>query len=989
MPSPIRLRSSAAVSGAIRLAPVLLLSLLAAPGEIAPDARAGSPTTTPSTSPRTAPGRTPPPPGVSAEQIAPRRGGALSRAQWPLDRVRAGIDMAAPDAATAPAPPGPPPLAAQKAYARGRAAWRAGRPYDAIERLERAHRLAPNHVSVTRLLGRVYFEAGNPVRGARFLRQAVERDPDDPASLYRLGRFAVDRGDWRRAIGRLARAARAARGTPSERYLPAIQFALGRALEHEGHDRAAIAAYRGFLDRARQSAPAGPGQNARRRWLARRAVGDAWLRLDKPEAALAAYEAADRAEAGRLDGRIVHALLRLDRPAAARQRVIRLLKRADEEKARDRGLELAAYLGDELPDRGAWGDQLRRVYREAGRSTELALAIAELLDERAALELLGDHLERRPADDAVFDRYVEIAVSAERIELAADRASRMVALRPDAAGRWARELVERVADPAEVARALADQDSHAAAFVRGVAWSAAGRPERARAAWRDAVKGGIAAARLELARARLARGRLEAAGELLRDIEPPASTEALTLKARWLERSGKPEAALEVVEQALERRSGDVELTRRKARLLWRHLDRVSEAERVLLDALNRHPRAEALYSALFEIYDSSKAPSDAVKQYKRLMRRLLRTMPQSRLARLKRAELLIHRSREGRTKAEKILRELLDANPADTRALALLLNVLRKDGRQDAAERLLAEHLERRPRDADLLRAARRHYRQTGQTKRARSVTERLIRLENEGPRQAAALARLHLGHGEPGKALDLLSRALAEAEDEIDPTPFFALMARAAQRAGAAGRLENWVKRLADRHPDHAPDVRYHWAMFLTNSGRTRRAEAVLSGLLDRHPDHPQANNALGYSWIDDGKKLDRAIAMVKKALDADPDNAAYLDSLGWGHYKRGDFRKAVTWLKRAMAETGGAHPVIHDHLGDALYRLGKRADARRHWRKASEQLKPLNQEMNHELRGLDERIAQKLAALKRGGDPPVASSPGAGGAGEENKN
>jgi Flp pilus assembly protein TadD len=65
--------------------------------------------------------------------------------------------------------------------------------------------------------------------------------------------------------------------------------------------------------------------------------------------------------------------------------------------------------------------------------------------------------------------------------------------------------------------------------------------------------------------------------------------------------------------------------------------------------------------------------------------------------------------------------------------------------------------------------------------------------------------------------------------------------------------------------------------------------------------------------------GKNLDLALSLAEEAggMSLEPE---ILDTLGFVHLKRGEFRKAVEALDRAVA-AGAASPSIHYRLGIAL--------------------------------------------------------------------
>jgi Tfp pilus assembly protein PilF len=131
------------------------------------------------------------------------------------------------------------------------------------------------------------------------------------------------------------------------------------------------------------------------------------------------------------------------------------------------------------------------------------------------------------------------------------------------------------------------------------------------------------------------------------------------------------------------------------------------------------------------------------------------------------------------------------------------------------------------------------------------------------------------------------------------------------------------------------------YSLSHFYSSAGNEEMSERCLQRLLSIMPDHVGANNDLGYFWADEGVHLDQAEKMIKKALENEPGNAAFQDSLGWLYYKQGRFGQAVTVLQDAAALPEGNEAEVIQHLGDALYRVGKRAEAVERWSQANEML------------------------------------------------
>jgi tetratricopeptide (TPR) repeat protein len=120
---------------------------------------------------------------------------------------------------------------------------------------------------------------------------------------------------------------------------------------------------------------------------------------------------------------------------------------------------------------------------------------------------------------------------------------------------------------------------------------------------------------------------------------------------------------------------------------------------------------------------------------------------------------------------------------------------------------------------------------------------------------------------------------------------------------------------------------------ASALEDANRWPEARAALQQALTLAPDQPLLLNFLGYAKLERGEDMDAAEAMIRKAANLAPDEASITDSLGWAEFKRGKVNDAIATLQRA-AEKDPAQAEIQEHLGDALYRSGRRYEARFAW-------------------------------------------------------
>ncbi len=149
--------------------------------------------------------------------------------------------------------------------------------------------------------------------------------------------------------------------------------------------------------------------------------------------------------------------------------------------------------------------------------------------------------------------------------------------------------------------------------------------------------------------------------------------------------------------------------------------------------------------------------------------------------------------------------------------------------------------------------------------------------------------------------------------------------------------------VKILNDARKTLAGDAEglYSISPLYQQIGKNSMTVDVLQEVLKLDPKNAAANNDLGYDWADEGKNLPEAEKMIRLAVDAEPDNESYLDSMGWVLYKRGKFDQAKVFMEKAIDPSTQPDPVVLNHYGDVLYRLGDIATADKQWQRARDLL------------------------------------------------
>ena len=117
---------------------------------------------------------------------------------------------------------------------------------------------------------------------------------------------------------------------------------------------------------------------------------------------------------------------------------------------------------------------------------------------------------------------------------------------------------------------------------------------------------------------------------------------------------------------------------------------------------------------------------------------------------------------------------------------------------------------------------------------------------------------------------------------------------------------------------------------------AGDWASAEAAFVEALEIEPRQPDVLNHFGYGLVEQGRRLDEARRMLEIAVEERPDSGYIVDSLGWALYRLGDYEAAVPHLEQAVA-LAPSESVINDHFGDALWKVGRRMEARFQWRRA----------------------------------------------------
>lgn len=377
---------------------------------------------------------------------------------------------------------------------------------------------------------------------------------------------------------------------------------------------------------------------------------------------------------------------------------------------------------------------------------------------------------------------------------------------------------------------------------------------------------------------------------------------------------------------------------------LAQKLDQDALAERIVAEVVRRFP-GEPRVALLRASQLRQAGKSDEARKVLEALDPAMLLVPELRLAvaaeydemgdYLAAAATLARGAQDDRTYA---LRASLLARAEDKTALANLYEELRRDAaKPEPARRLLlgqmAEFLKRHDEALDWYRGVPGGDQRWVARLRAANVLHELKR----GPE---AFKALH----------DLQSDASAPEDARRDAYILEADLRNKGK--DGVGELDAFARGLA-AFPDD-PDILYARALTWERRDNIARAEADFRKILVADPDSTAALNALGYTLADRTTRYQEALELIDRARTAEPDNAAIIDSYGWVLYRLGRKDEALAELRRAFSLQ--KDPEIASHVGEVLWDLGKKEEARKYFEEARK-LDPENRALQRALQKVGE--------------------------------
>ncbi len=304
--------------------------------------------------------------------------------------------------------------------------------------------------------------------------------------------------------------------------------------------------------------------------------------------------------------------------------------------------------------------------------------------------------------------------------------------------------------------------------------------------------------------------------------------------------------------------------------------------------------------------------------------------------------------------KALELLRQLEKISPTNTRIRKLISLIKDKSGDRNGAltERLASYALS--PGDPNDEYYIARYLADIGELQLAEKFLKKAIR-QNPNPDIVSMYAYLLLSQHRLGEARNLLYNAVSDfpdnaylnaltafyfeqindlklakkyyaralSRDSLNPKRYIDLATvelRLGDTTKAIHILEAGKKKLGNNK-----DILFNLANILGQTGKIDQMEDIFKKLIrsDTTEKAVICNN-WGYFLAKYGVKIDFADSLINIALKKEPNNPIFLDSKGWVEYQRGNYKKALKYIKKAI-ENGAKDPEIFEHMGRIYEKLG----------------------------------------------------------------
>lgn len=318
---------------------------------------------------------------------------------------------------------------------------------------------------------------------------------------------------------------------------------------------------------------------------------------------------------------------------------------------------------------------------------------------------------------------------------------------------------------------------------------------------------------------------------------------------------------------------------------------------------------------------------------------------------------------------AIKYVQEALQRRPDDADIRLNFARLLLQAKRHPEAQTEFEKLVDETPDNADALYALGLLVLENKQIDKSKALFKRLVKLGKRNNEAAFYLGRIAASEKKYTEALEWFNKVkggelafesqvqvaqILVQQDKLDlaqtafrklrkqradlATRIYLIESETLRRVEANSRAMAILNEALKHYPDDK-DLLYARALLGEHIDQLDILERDLSRVLELDPENVNALNALGYTLADRTDRFEEAMELVKKAFAKQPDDAAILDSMGWVNFRLGKLEDSVRYLKRALK--AGWDGEIAAHLGEVLWTMGKKQEAREIFKEAMKRM------------------------------------------------
>jgi tetratricopeptide (TPR) repeat protein len=282
--------------------------------------------------------------------------------------------------------------------------------------------------------------------------------------------------------------------------------------------------------------------------------------------------------------------------------------------------------------------------------------------------------------------------------------------------------------------------------------------------------------------------------------------------------------------------------------------------------------------------------------------------------------------------KAEEDLNNVLKRDPNNAAAMTVLAEIRMHQGKNAEAATLLDKVLTISPQSLPALHLMETNYLIMKQPEKAIERTKQQIEKLPKDVALYDQLAALQFALHDAASA-----RTTAQTAIGMNPADETAVQIYS-EAASALGDPDSAIaawKKWGSTHPNN-PQVSSMLALFEDQKGDKTQAMAYYRESLKEEPGQPLAQNNLAYLMVETGQDLDEALQLAQAARRSRPDLAETADTLAWVYFHQQHYPTARDLLEDAL-KIDPNNASMQYHLGMTYSKLGKKADAATHLKKA----------------------------------------------------